>query len=191
MQGWPQLCSAVNRQPSMPSAPPVGTHCSRSHTSPVSRPNMVWDSSATLQSHSRACPGPSTSAKGTVLTNPLVLARRRPAPRGCHRANCCCKCLALSMLRSALSRLAPAAAASQRCTPICLSAFGGQPLSVQPLGGSLQQTRSVISVKVYPGKLQAAQRALTRVLMGDKVRTLPLCTTCCLLVNHGRIARSM
>lgn len=77
------------------------------------------------------------------------------------------------MLRSVLSRLAHAVAARQPCcSPYSLApsliACGGQPLS----SGQQQQSRTVISVKVYPGKLQAAQRALTRVIMGDKVCAL-------------------
>ena len=69
------------------------------------------------------------------------------------------------MLRSALMRLTPAGAASQRCSwHTNLGTF-----AMQPLSSTQQQSRSVVSVKVYPGKLQAAQRALTRVLMGDKV----------------------
>ena len=74
------------------------------------------------------------------------------------------------MLRLALMRLAPTVRAGERCCmPNSLCAFSGQ-----FLGSSQQQSRSVVSVKVYPGKLQAAQRALTRVLMGDKVCELAL-----------------
>ena len=149
----------------------------------------MWDSTATLQSQSKACPRPSTSAKRTVVTNPnhQPVGVLPPSPS----SKLLLQVTSARMLRSALSRLAPAAAASHRCTPTCLSAFGGQPLSVQPLSGSLQQTRSVISVKVYPGKLQAAQRALTRVLMGDKVCNPAHCTTCGLPVKPCSLARSM
>ncbi len=158
---------------------------SQRHTSPVSRPNkrcgtLLQRCSPTaklaqghLQQQKRRC-SPFPTFTGPTASCPPCL----PSSKLLLQVSCA---TSAPMLRSALSRLAPAAAASQRCTPFCLSAFGGQPLS-----GSLQQTRSVISVKVYPGKLQAAQRALTRVLMGDKVRTLALCTVCCLLVRHGK-----
>ena len=145
-------------------------NCSQDNPSPVSsRPSSRLFEADQIPT---ACRGQANATQSSGRrASPLIHCTQqpRPLPRRDHPSCGCCKTCRARMLRSALSRLAPAAAACQGCgTPCRLSnVFGGQPFS-----GSHQQTRTVISVKVYPGKLQAAQRALTRVLLGDKVRTL-------------------